>query len=71
MPVLRNKNVSKEPADPSSNLKLILKKEGADSTKFLVIFLFSDVVPYVEHDVMNFGALTTMTNTNTINVIEP
>jgi hypothetical protein len=66
----RNKNVSKVPADPSSKLKLTLKKEGADSTKFLVVFLFLDIVLHVEHDVMNTGALTTVTATNTINVIE-
>jgi hypothetical protein len=52
--VSRNKNVSKEPAETSSKLKLILKKEGSDSTKFLVIFIFFGLVLYVEYDVMNF-----------------
>jgi hypothetical protein len=33
VPKSRNKNVSKEAADPSSKLKLTLKKEGADSIK--------------------------------------
>jgi hypothetical protein len=63
----RDKNVSKEPVDPSSKLKFTLKKDGADSTKLL---LFLDTVLYVAHDAMNTGTLITMTTTNTINVIE-
>jgi hypothetical protein len=36
----RNKNVSRKPANLSSKLKLTLKKERADFTKFLKVFLF-------------------------------